>query len=80
MVLEDLHWAGESGLRALRYIVERTANLPVLFLVTHRDTPRWRSAKGSPPNAAGDGLLDSWSWRAYGTLRFVRIWYESVWA
>ena len=28
MVLEDLHWAGESGLRGLRYIVERTADLP----------------------------------------------------
>jgi hypothetical protein len=44
MVLEDLHWAGESGLRALRYIVERTANLPVLFLATHRDTPPASSA------------------------------------
>jgi DNA-binding CsgD family transcriptional regulator len=44
MVLEDLHWAGESGLRALRYIVERTADLPVLFLATHRDTPPDASA------------------------------------
>jgi DNA-binding CsgD family transcriptional regulator len=44
MVLEDLHWAGESGLRALRYIVERTANLPVMFLGTHRDTPPDASA------------------------------------
>jgi DNA-binding CsgD family transcriptional regulator len=44
MVLEDVHWAGESGLRALRYIVERTADLPVLFLVTHRDTPPDASA------------------------------------
>src|SRR5918997_482405 len=43
-VLEDLHWAGESGLRALRYIVERTADLPVLFLATHRDTPPDASA------------------------------------
>lgn len=39
VVLEDLHWAGESGLRGLRYIVERTAELPVLFLATHRDHP-----------------------------------------
>ncbi len=44
MVLEDLHWAGESGLRGLRYIVERTADLPVLFLATHRDTPPDASA------------------------------------
>ena len=39
VILEDLHWAGESGLRGLRYIVERTADLPLLFLATHRDTP-----------------------------------------
>ncbi|HET9648080.1 MAG TPA: AAA family ATPase [Microlunatus sp.] len=39
IVLEDLHWAGESGLRALRYVVERTAELPVLFLATQRDAP-----------------------------------------
>ncbi|HEY5979798.1 MAG TPA: AAA family ATPase [Microlunatus sp.] len=39
MVLEDLHWAGESGLRGLRHIVERTTELPVLFLATHRDGP-----------------------------------------
>lgn len=39
MVLEDLHWAGESGLRGLRHIVERTADLPLLILATYRDTP-----------------------------------------
>lgn len=39
LVLEDLHWAAESGLRALRHIVERTADLPLLVLATHRDTP-----------------------------------------
>lgn len=39
MVLEDLHWAAESALRALRHIVERTADLPLLILATHRDTP-----------------------------------------
>ena len=39
MVLEDLHWAGESGLRVLRHIVERTADLPLLVLATYRDVP-----------------------------------------
>ena len=39
MVLEDLHWAAESGLRALRHIVELTAELPLLILATHRNTP-----------------------------------------
>ncbi|MDQ7992198.1 MAG: AAA family ATPase [Propionicimonas sp.] len=39
VVLEDLHWAGESALRALRYLVERTADLPLYFLATHRDSP-----------------------------------------
>lgn len=39
IVLEDLHWAGDSGLRALRHIIEHSADLPLLVLVTHRDTP-----------------------------------------
>ncbi len=39
MVLEDLHWAAESGLRALRHLVERSADLPLLILATHRDSP-----------------------------------------
>ena len=38
IVLEDLHWAAESGLRALRHIVESTADLPLFILVTHRNT------------------------------------------
>jgi DNA-binding CsgD family transcriptional regulator len=36
LVLEDLQWAGESALRVLRYVVERTAGLPLLVLATHR--------------------------------------------
>ena len=56
MVLEDLHWAGESGLRGLRYIVERTADLPVLFLATHRDTPPDASALVSVLTAELIGL------------------------
>ena len=38
LVLEDLQWAGESALRVLRYVVERTAGLPLLVLATHRTT------------------------------------------
>lgn len=38
MVLEDLHWAGESALRALRHVVERSADLPLLVLATYRDS------------------------------------------
>ena len=43
LVLEDLHWAGESGLRALRYVVDRTAGLPLLVLITHRTSVQDRS-------------------------------------
>ena len=43
LVLEDLHWAGESGLRALRYVVDRTAGLPLLVLITHRTSVPDRS-------------------------------------
>jgi DNA-binding NarL/FixJ family response regulator len=43
IVLDDLHWAAESGLRALRYLVERTAELPLLILATHRSTRPDRS-------------------------------------
>ena len=43
LVLEDLHWAGESALRILRFVVEKTAELPVLVLATFRSTPPDRS-------------------------------------
>lgn len=43
LVLEDLHWAGESALRALRFVVERTAALPMLVMGTHRSTRPDRS-------------------------------------
>jgi DNA-binding CsgD family transcriptional regulator len=36
LVLEDLHWASESALMLLRFAVARTADLPILFLVTMR--------------------------------------------
>ena len=43
LVLEDLHWAGESALRILRFIVERTAELPLLVIATYRNTRPDRS-------------------------------------
>ncbi|WP_270888642.1 ATP-binding protein [Pedococcus sp. 5OH_020] len=43
LVLEDLHWAGESGLRALRFVVEQTNRLPLLLLATYRTSPPDRS-------------------------------------
>ena len=43
LVLEDLHWAGESALRGVRYVIERTTDLPALFILTHRTSPADRS-------------------------------------
>ena len=40
LVLEDLHWAGEDALKMLRFAVERTADVPILFLVTLRTEPQ----------------------------------------
>jgi DNA-binding CsgD family transcriptional regulator len=36
LVLEDLHWAAPDGLQLLTYVIEHTADLPMLVLVTHR--------------------------------------------
>ena len=36
LVLEDLHWAGESALRLLQWVVEHCRVGPLLVLVTHR--------------------------------------------
>ncbi|MEO6413215.1 MAG: AAA family ATPase [Pedococcus sp.] len=43
LVLEDLHWAGESALRILRFVVERTAELPMLVVATYRSNRPDRS-------------------------------------
>jgi DNA-binding CsgD family transcriptional regulator/tetratricopeptide (TPR) repeat protein len=37
LVLEDLHWADEATLDALRLLARRLATLPALVLATHRD-------------------------------------------
>jgi DNA-binding CsgD family transcriptional regulator len=43
LVLEDLHWAVPDGLQLLTYVVEHTADLPMLVLATHRTSPPERS-------------------------------------
>lgn len=43
LVLEDLQWAGESALGVLRYVIDRTAELRALFILTHRSSPTDRS-------------------------------------
>lgn len=43
LVLEDLHWAAADGLQLLTYVVEHTADLPMLVLATHRTSGPDRS-------------------------------------
>jgi len=40
LVLEDLHWADESSLRAIQAILHNLAHVPLLVMVTLRPTPR----------------------------------------
>ncbi|MGY1822180.1 helix-turn-helix transcriptional regulator [Geodermatophilus sp. SYSU D00079] len=44
LALEDVHWSGRAGLQLLGHLVERTAELPLLVLATHRTTAPERSA------------------------------------
>lgn len=44
LVLEDLHWAGETALQLLSPLVSRTVGCPMLILATHRSTAPDRSA------------------------------------
>lgn len=37
LVIEDLHWADDATLDALRFVVRRIERLPVLLLLTYRD-------------------------------------------
>ncbi|GAA2567281.1 AAA family ATPase [Winogradskya consettensis] len=37
LVVEDVHWADEATLDALRYLVRRVAGMPVVLLLTYRD-------------------------------------------
>ena len=38
LVFEDLHWAGESTCRLLKYLADRLQKCPVLLIGTYRDT------------------------------------------
>lgn len=44
LVLEDLHWAGETALQLLRYLVGHTADARLTILATQRTTAPDRSA------------------------------------
>ena len=44
LVVEDLHWAGDTALQLLRYLVARTSDARLTILATHRTTPPDRSA------------------------------------
>lgn len=37
LVVEDVHWADEATLDALRFLARRVARLPVVLLLTYRD-------------------------------------------
>ncbi len=37
LVIEDVHWADEATLDALRYLVRRVAGLPAVLVLTYRD-------------------------------------------
>ncbi|MET0864521.1 MAG: AAA family ATPase [Nakamurella sp.] len=45
LVLEDVHWAGESALELLRFLVTRTADSALIILATARTTAPDRSAQ-----------------------------------
>jgi predicted ATPase len=37
LVIEDVHWADETTVNTLRFLVRRIAQLPVILLLTYRD-------------------------------------------
>ena len=37
MVVEDVHWADDATLDALRYLIRRIARLPAVLILTYRD-------------------------------------------
>ncbi|QTE30013.1 helix-turn-helix transcriptional regulator [Pengzhenrongella sicca] len=43
LALDDLHWAGAASLRLFSHLVQRTPDVPLLVLATHRSTPPDRS-------------------------------------
>src|SRR6266487_4646758 len=57
LVFEDVHWADEATLDLIKFLGRRIPHLPVLFLVTYRDTelsldhPLWSVIGDLPGNA-----------------------------
>jgi len=37
LVIEDIHWADDATLDALRYLIRRIAGLPAVLVLTYRD-------------------------------------------
>ena len=63
LVLEDLHWAGESTVLLTEYLAPLLPDMPVLVLGTYRDDevdlessagPRHRPAGAPPPDGTGE--------------------------
>ncbi|HET8840332.1 MAG TPA: AAA family ATPase, partial [Ktedonobacteraceae bacterium] len=55
MVFEDIHWADEATLDFIKFLGRRILHLPVLFLITYRDTELspdhpWHSVIGDLPS------------------------------
>ena len=57
VVFEDVHWADEATLDLIKFLGRRIPHLPVLFLITYRDTelssdhPLWSVIGDLPSNA-----------------------------
>src|SRR2546423_6969028 len=57
VVFEDVHWADEATLDLIKFLGRRIPHLPILFLVTYRDTelsldhPLWSVIGDLPGNA-----------------------------
>jgi predicted ATPase len=37
LVIEDVHWADDATLDALRFLIRRVAGLPAVLILTYRD-------------------------------------------
>jgi len=44
LVIEDVHWADDATLDALRYLIRRIGNLPAVLVLTYRDDELSRDA------------------------------------
>jgi predicted ATPase len=58
LVVEDVHWADDATLDALRYLIRRIARLPAVLILTYRDDELGREhvpARAHPPRDRGRG-------------------------